>query len=578
MTNELITVPFHGNSLFVTTLNGQPYTPMKPIVEGMGLDWRSQATKFRGNKGRWGVAVITTPTNGNDQDAICLPLRKLPGWLMTLQPSRVASEIREKVVMYQNECDDALWDYWTKGQATRHAATSQDAEQLHHTIKDYLLLNERMNQLPGAEPTAVMDATLTMIQQNTGIQVDALRQVLPPRQHQSKSTNAQHTNVTTLEVKALGVFESMSTKLCPEFVSCALDEFEGHKLRIFKTALGEYWFGGIDVCAAMGYSNPHKALSDHVPNSQKRRIPIGTASGKQVMIIANELGVRDLIIGSLKPGAIRFRDWLDEKIPSSTQSLPVQSAVSSNNVSTNPLSELKIDGDISTGDIESWKMFCSQPMHTRLLQLHWISRNRNELAVLWTFCEHHRRTATLGEKYFRKDSGQTIDIRLCSRLHCNQRGISRSINTLVEEGVLGKKSHVDNVIRKLWLNWPVLAQRLRTDIPDQQVLQLNWLADNRAELSVLSMLAQQWVDSGCVVDGVRCAPFAKVTYKALQPHQALLSVSTNAKAVERAVTRLSEAGLIELSGQGVMHKARINTMCFNAIETFLATNFENELW
>jgi hypothetical protein len=116
--NQLITVPFHGNQLFIATHNDQPYTPMKPIVEGMGLDWRSQASKFRSNKERWGVVLITTPTNGSDQDAICLPLRKLPGWLMTLQPSRVAPEIREKVLTYQNECDDALWDYWTKGQAT----------------------------------------------------------------------------------------------------------------------------------------------------------------------------------------------------------------------------------------------------------------------------------------------------------------------------------------------------------------------------------------------------------------------------------------------------------------------------
>jgi hypothetical protein len=30
MTNELITVPFHGDSLFVTTLNGQPYTWHSP--------------------------------------------------------------------------------------------------------------------------------------------------------------------------------------------------------------------------------------------------------------------------------------------------------------------------------------------------------------------------------------------------------------------------------------------------------------------------------------------------------------------------------------------------------------------
>ena len=36
-TNRAITVPFHGAELYVVEHNGQPYTPMKPIVEGMGL-------------------------------------------------------------------------------------------------------------------------------------------------------------------------------------------------------------------------------------------------------------------------------------------------------------------------------------------------------------------------------------------------------------------------------------------------------------------------------------------------------------------------------------------------------------
>ena len=117
-----IAVPFHGNTLFVVDHEGHPYTPMKPIAEGMGLDWRSQATKFRSNKARWGVVEITTPSSGGEQSSICLPLRKLMGWMMTIYPNKVKPEIRDSIIRYQNECDDALWDYWTKGQATRQMA------------------------------------------------------------------------------------------------------------------------------------------------------------------------------------------------------------------------------------------------------------------------------------------------------------------------------------------------------------------------------------------------------------------------------------------------------------------------
>lgn len=44
----------------------------------------------------------------------CLPLRKLFGWLQIIQPNRVREDIRDKVIQYQNECDDVLWKHWTK--------------------------------------------------------------------------------------------------------------------------------------------------------------------------------------------------------------------------------------------------------------------------------------------------------------------------------------------------------------------------------------------------------------------------------------------------------------------------------
>lgn len=124
MTTESVTtpslspVPFHGQTLFVTEVNGQPYTPLRPIVEGMGMAWQAQHAKVKSKSERWGVMMIVTPSQGGEQTTLCLPLRKLPGWLMTINPSKVAPSLRGNVVLYQTECDDALWDFWTKGQAT----------------------------------------------------------------------------------------------------------------------------------------------------------------------------------------------------------------------------------------------------------------------------------------------------------------------------------------------------------------------------------------------------------------------------------------------------------------------------
>jgi len=108
-----LTIPFYGDNLLVIDHNNEPYAPMKTIVEGMGLDWSYQYRKLQGNAKRWGVAVIAIPTKSAVQDMICIPLRKLFGWLMTIQPSRVKPEIRKHVELYQDECDDVLFNHWT---------------------------------------------------------------------------------------------------------------------------------------------------------------------------------------------------------------------------------------------------------------------------------------------------------------------------------------------------------------------------------------------------------------------------------------------------------------------------------
>ncbi|HDP5477653.1 TPA: phage antirepressor Ant, partial [Escherichia coli] len=111
-----INVPFHGAELYVVNHNGEPYTPMKPIVEGMGMDWASQFTKIK-QRFKTSIVKITMQLPGDEQcrEIICLALRKLAGWLQTISPNKVRPEIRDNVIQYQEECDDVLYEYWTKG-------------------------------------------------------------------------------------------------------------------------------------------------------------------------------------------------------------------------------------------------------------------------------------------------------------------------------------------------------------------------------------------------------------------------------------------------------------------------------
>ena len=124
LTRVLDPVDFHGQALTVVDREGQPYIAMKSVVEGMGLDWRSQYRKLADEQGRFCMVIMTMQVPGDDQarEVATIPLRKLGGWLMTLQPSRMDAPIAKQVLLYQNECDDALWAYWTQGVAVNPRA------------------------------------------------------------------------------------------------------------------------------------------------------------------------------------------------------------------------------------------------------------------------------------------------------------------------------------------------------------------------------------------------------------------------------------------------------------------------
>lgn len=121
-----INVPFYGSELYVVNHNGEPYTPMRPIVEGMGMAWQSQLEKIKQRFSSTVTEIVMVAADGKSRTMICLALRKLAAWLNTISPKKVKPEIRERVIRYQEECDDVLYEYWTKGQVTNPRKTSTD--------------------------------------------------------------------------------------------------------------------------------------------------------------------------------------------------------------------------------------------------------------------------------------------------------------------------------------------------------------------------------------------------------------------------------------------------------------------
>ncbi|OOF40861.1 ATPase [Rodentibacter mrazii] len=109
---------FLGLDILVINHENKPYVPMKQIAENIGLVWHAQFERLQRNEVlSQGIRVIRIPSNGGEQDAVCLPLYYLNGWLFGVNPSRVKPEIKDKLIEYQKDCYEVLWDYWTLGVA-----------------------------------------------------------------------------------------------------------------------------------------------------------------------------------------------------------------------------------------------------------------------------------------------------------------------------------------------------------------------------------------------------------------------------------------------------------------------------
>lgn len=76
---------------------------------------------------------------------------------------------------------------------------------------------------------------------------------------------------------------------------------------------GEPWFVGKDVATALGYSNPQKAIRDHVDEQDRTVNDSFTVNGTQG-VLTNESGLYSLCFSSKLEGAKRFKHWVTSDV------------------------------------------------------------------------------------------------------------------------------------------------------------------------------------------------------------------------------------------------------------------------
>lgn len=117
---QTLTAEFLGKEVTLVDNNGVAYVAMREIVEGIGLSWGTQSIKLNENSKKFNCFHIeTVGADGKNRQMLCMPIKKLNGWLFSINPNKVRADLKERLENYQEECFLALWDYWTEGVARR---------------------------------------------------------------------------------------------------------------------------------------------------------------------------------------------------------------------------------------------------------------------------------------------------------------------------------------------------------------------------------------------------------------------------------------------------------------------------
>jgi hypothetical protein len=108
MSCSLVRVDFHGDTLECVERDGKVWVSIKRVCEVIGIDHSRQIRKLRDDECCTVDEMSTVGQDGKIREMSMLELKFLAGWLFTISPGKVKQELRDKLILYKNECYEYL--------------------------------------------------------------------------------------------------------------------------------------------------------------------------------------------------------------------------------------------------------------------------------------------------------------------------------------------------------------------------------------------------------------------------------------------------------------------------------------
>lgn len=108
---QIVPVRFCGDDLFCVRRDDGVWVSTRRVCDALGMDHASQHRRLADpDNAHWAtvVGMTTVAEDGKQRELTMIHIDALPTWLSHVKPSRVAKEVREKLIRYQVECKNAL--------------------------------------------------------------------------------------------------------------------------------------------------------------------------------------------------------------------------------------------------------------------------------------------------------------------------------------------------------------------------------------------------------------------------------------------------------------------------------------
>ena len=116
---EQAAVPFYGHELVAVRLaDGRIAAVLRWLCEGMGIGAKAQVQRIKRRAAlRDDLVTVRVETAGGPQAMPALVLHGLPGWLYTIDETRVAEPSRPAVILFQQRATDVLAEHFSRPRA-----------------------------------------------------------------------------------------------------------------------------------------------------------------------------------------------------------------------------------------------------------------------------------------------------------------------------------------------------------------------------------------------------------------------------------------------------------------------------